>query len=172
MSANSDGICQLCPDTDTSKEPVEAQHTDRDASVHTPASDRSRSTIDRAGPVSLSALTPQTPDGSDGYRSSDDDEVYKGVVHEFRKLSVTRQMYRYHGKSSGWVFIRSAIDLKDQYATDSPKGLNRTDRREPVSAASCSLDQHRCDIYRAICSVDETDFGRRFHAVVHRLPSR
>ena len=140
MSANPDGICQLCPDTDTSKEPVEAQHTDRDASVHTPASDRSRSTIDRAGPVSLSALTPQTPDGSDGYRSSDDDEVYKGVVHEFRKLSVTRQMYRYHGKSSGWVFIRSAIDLKDQYATDSPKGLNRTDRREPVSAASCSLD--------------------------------
>ena len=49
-----------------------------------------------------------------------------------RKLSVRSQPFRYHGKSSKLVFIRSTLALKSESAGSRPD-LNK-DRRHPVSA--------------------------------------
>ena len=57
----------------------------------------------------------------------------KELVDGVRKLTVNLHPYRYHGKSSGLVFIRSALDLKTEM--DGPR-LPRKPRPGPESAVS------------------------------------
>ncbi len=47
--------------------------------------------------------------------SDNDDGLDTGLVERLCKLSVVPQPYRYHGKSSGLVLIRSAIGLRNQH---------------------------------------------------------
>ena len=81
------------------------------------------------------AISPQSP-GSDSPVDSgreDDGEMQKELVDGVRKLTVDLHPYRYHGKSSGLVFIRSALDLKT--AMDGPRPP-RKPRPGPESAVS------------------------------------
>ena len=61
-------------------------------------------------------------------------ELDKELAEGMQKLSMNSPPLRYHGKSSGLVFIRSAMALKNEYvgAQPPPKG----DGPHPVSCTS------------------------------------
>lgn len=80
------------------------------------------------------ALTPQTPAGSDEVqRSDEEDDVQLEVSRQFQKLSIAPRPYRYHGRSSALVFLRSAIDLKNQFSENPQEAQNKSSRPPPVS---------------------------------------
>ena len=121
---------QLCPDAGVAEGEL--------MQFPTPSSDAPRASSSRAEvPVNQPtlAIAPQSP-GSDHSLDSGgdgDEDVNEDLADGIRKLSVDPQPYRYHGKSSGLVFIRSALDLKAQMTGPQPQ--QKPGRgRPPVSA--------------------------------------
>ncbi|KAI0701458.1 fungal-specific transcription factor domain-containing protein [Cerioporus squamosus] len=112
-------MSKLCPDSDISNE-LGGHASDRRLAARDSGSEGSRaaSTSRVEGPSPLSSLpitTPQMPESPDEAELSDNDEaVDEGLIESLRKLSVSPQPYRYHGKSSGLVLIRTAIELRNQ----------------------------------------------------------
>ena len=79
-------------------------------------------------------VAPPTLASADTDASSEDEEAEldEDLTESMRKLSMHSQPSRYHGKSSGLVFIRSALALKNG-STGSGIALNTNEHR-PVSA--------------------------------------
>ena len=65
---------------------------------------------------------------------SDDADLDKELAEGMRKLSMQSQPFRYHGKSSALVFIRSTIALQNEYAGPWPTA--KTNPHHPVSETS------------------------------------
>ncbi|KAI0819576.1 fungal-specific transcription factor domain-containing protein [Trametes gibbosa] len=64
------------------------------------------------------AITPSSPEGGvdDGDDFSDHDEVMRNqIVSGMAKLSLQPVSLRYHGKSSGWVFIQATEGFRQEY---------------------------------------------------------
>ena len=78
-------------------------------------------------------LSPESPDN---HVESDDEEgdIDKELSDGIRKLSIHAGPFRYHGRSSGMVFIRSAINLKNEYAGSRPASSG--DAQHPASTRS------------------------------------
>ncbi|KAI0754385.1 fungal-specific transcription factor domain-containing protein [Daedaleopsis nitida] len=128
-------VNKLCPDGEPSAVALENQLSDKELDTYadSPSSNVSRPSTSRHEPSISStstalALSPQTPTGSDDFEPSDDDGG-ENVTQSLRKLSLQRD--RYHGKSSGYLLIRTAIDLKNQYAGDRPPHAKKPDHRHP-----------------------------------------
>ncbi|TFK88853.1 hypothetical protein K466DRAFT_53611 [Polyporus arcularius HHB13444] len=123
---------KLCPDTDVSGE-LDGHVSDRGLEARNTGSEGPRASTSRVeGPSPLSSLpiTPQVPGSPDDDDLSDNDEaVDKGLIESLRKLSVSPQPYRYHGKSSGLVLIQTAIEVRNQQ-------LGRSGRVEPQERES------------------------------------
>ena len=79
-------------------------------------------------------IAPPSPASADNGVASEDEEAEldEDLTESMRKLSMHSQPSRYHGKSSGLVFIRSALALKNG-STGSGITLNTNEHR-PVSA--------------------------------------
>ncbi|KAM5544146.1 hypothetical protein V8D89_002195 [Ganoderma adspersum] len=129
-------ISTLVPDTDVAKE-LDAQHPNvhPNQSLGMP-SEGAHASTSRAGepprtsPFTIPPPSPASPDN--GVPSEDEEaELDEDLTEAMRKLSMRSQPSRYHGKSSGLVFIRSALALKQ--STGSRPDLNK-DGRHPVSA--------------------------------------
>ena len=115
----------------------------------TPASERVNAGRSRAEtpliPSAPVAVAPPTPGSADLKAADDDDdpnsdseegqEPDEDLSEGMRKLSINSPPLRYHGKSSGLVFLRSALALKNEYLgfRPPPKG----DGQPPVSEPSC-----------------------------------
>ncbi|KAI0794216.1 fungal-specific transcription factor domain-containing protein [Fomes fomentarius] len=133
-------LSKLCPEEGVSRE-LETAQPEKEHLIHTPISERSGLRYNSATPPSTPAmaLTPQTPVGSDQVQQSDEeDEVQLEISRQLQTLSITPQPYRYHGRSSALVFLRSAIDLKNQYSEEPQEDQNRSSRHPPVSWSSHS----------------------------------
>ena len=79
------------------------------------------------------AAGPSTSDMSDNLDPSDDEsEVQKNVVESFNKLSINPMTYRYHGKSSGLIFIRAAQHLKGQVEAERDSSPTTTPERPAI----------------------------------------
>ncbi|KAM5544387.1 hypothetical protein V8D89_002047 [Ganoderma adspersum] len=112
-------ILQLVPDTDEAKA-LDAQHPDGhpSRSLRMP-SEQSHASGSRAAdlPRTSSPLTiaPPTLASTDAGAPSEDEEAEldEDLTEAMRKLSMHPKPSRYHGKSSGLVFIRSAQTLKN-----------------------------------------------------------
>ena len=73
------------------------------------------------------ATGPNPSDVSDNLDPSDDEsEVQKNVVESFNRLSINPMTYRYHGKSSGLIFLRAAQHFKSQVDADSASSPDTT----------------------------------------------
>ncbi|PIL25392.1 transcription factor [Ganoderma sinense ZZ0214-1] len=72
----------------------------------------------------LAPPTPRSPDGSGSRSDEEEDESDKELADGMRKLSMQSQPFRYHGKSSGLVIIRTAMALKNTYAGSPPAPLS------------------------------------------------
>ncbi|KAM5544144.1 hypothetical protein V8D89_002193 [Ganoderma adspersum] len=129
-------ISTLVPDTDVAKE-LDAQHPNihPNQSLGVP-SERAHASASHAGeppctsPFTIAPPSPASP--HNGVPSEDEEaELDEDLTEAMRKLSMRSQPSRYHGKSSGLVFIRSALALKQ--STGSRPDLNK-DGRHPVSA--------------------------------------
>ena len=127
---------QLVPDTDKAKQ-FDAKHPNGhpSQSLGIPSERPHASTSRPRAPPRTSPFTiaPPSPASGDNGVPSDDEEAEldEDLTEAMRKLSVRSQPSRYHGKSSGLVFIRSALALKG--STASRPDLNK-DCRHPVSA--------------------------------------
>ncbi|KAI1785161.1 fungal-specific transcription factor domain-containing protein [Ganoderma leucocontextum] len=128
-------VSKLCPDTDIAKE-LDDHQFDKDPThvQPTPLSERSHASGSRVEtPLTPSTLTvaPPTPGSPDNHPHSDEEEgdIDREITEGMRKLSVNLQPFRYHGRSSGMVFIRSAMALKDE-CTGSRPAL-QGDRQHP-----------------------------------------
>ncbi|KAM5544145.1 hypothetical protein V8D89_002194 [Ganoderma adspersum] len=126
-------ISTLVPDTDVAKE-LDAQHPNvhPNQSLGMP-SEGAHASTSRAGepprtsPFTIPPPSPASPDN--GVPSEDEEaELDEDLTEAMRKLSMRSQPSRYHGKSSGLVFIRSALALKQ--STGSRPDLNK-DGRHP-----------------------------------------
>ena len=111
----------------------------------TPTSEPSHASGSRVGsPLNPSGLfvAPSTSvspdnavDGDDNAHSDSEggQEPAEEISEGMRKLSISPTPLRYHGKSSGLAFIRSAMVLKNEYVgAQSPP---RRDERHPVSTS-------------------------------------
>ena len=92
----------------------------------TPASNLSRASGSQlpATPQTFSTM-PATPGSADDNQQHDDDDESENSLNEgMYRLSMNSQPFRYHGKSSGLVFIQSAMALKNEYPgyPPAPKG--------------------------------------------------
>lgn len=52
------------------------------------------------------------PTGPENFEPSDDDDSGNSVIEGMQKLTIEAPAFRYHGKSSGLTFIRSALEMK------------------------------------------------------------
>lgn len=111
---------QLNPDIDIDKE-LEAGLSDQESGTSTSLPTQAQP----ADPSKSNTLRPPMAAGpstsavSDSLDPSDDEsEVQKNVVEDFNRLSINPMTYRYHGKSSGLVFLRAAQHLKGQVEAD------------------------------------------------------
>ena len=126
-------IEQLCPEGEVSEE-YDPQLSDKEpAQLPTPVSDPSRASSSRAErPTSSPAFasTPQSPPSDDTLDSDGEHEAAadKDLADGIRKLSINLHPYRYHGKSSGLVFIRSALDLRAEVTGPRPLQAPRPER--------------------------------------------
>ncbi|RPD58799.1 hypothetical protein L226DRAFT_471250 [Lentinus tigrinus ALCF2SS1-7] len=116
---------QLCPDTDVSTE-LDGQVPDSGSTTRAIQSEGPRASTSLLGrPNTLISLpmTPRIQGSPDGDDLSDDDvNVEPGLTDTLRKLSVSASdSYRYHGKSSGMVLIRAAIEMRNQQLGGSSK---------------------------------------------------
>ncbi|KAI1785317.1 fungal-specific transcription factor domain-containing protein [Ganoderma leucocontextum] len=119
-------MSKLCPDTDISKE-LDNHQSDKDpANTLSPASEPSYdngSRVETPLTPSTLAVAPPTLGSADNGPHSDEEEAQeldKELAEGMRKLSMHSPPLRYHGKSSGLVFIRSAMALKDEYVGSPP----------------------------------------------------
>ncbi|PIL25446.1 transcription factor [Ganoderma sinense ZZ0214-1] len=127
---------KLLPDKDIEKE-LDDHASDRDLSnALTPASERSHASSSRVEiprtPSSLSVVPPTPPSAADVSQDAQSDEeeeeateLDKELAEGMRKLSMHSPPQRYHGKSSGLVFIRSAMALKNEVAPEYPPPPSR-----------------------------------------------
>ncbi|EPQ52470.1 hypothetical protein GLOTRDRAFT_117339 [Gloeophyllum trabeum ATCC 11539] len=67
---------------------------------------------------SQSSPVSATPPRSDDLDPSDDEYLHTTLTENLRKLTVDPNHHRFFGKSSGIMFIQTAIDLKNEYAGD------------------------------------------------------
>ena len=105
----------------------------------TPGSDTHRVSSSHTESAAYSpalAVTPRTPGSDYSAKSNDEDEgdVEKDLADGIRKLSINLNPYRYHGKSSGLVFIRSALELKTEMT--GPKPQQKPDADRPSVSAT------------------------------------
>ncbi|KAM5544367.1 hypothetical protein V8D89_002027, partial [Ganoderma adspersum] len=86
--------------------------------AQTPASNLSRASGYQlpTTPQTLSTMstTPRSTDDN-AQNDDDDDELDSKLNERMQSLSMNSQPFRYHGKSSGLVFIQSAMTLKNEY---------------------------------------------------------
>ena len=137
---------QLVPGADVDKE-LDTHHSDRHPSqtLGVP-SERPHASGSRAEPPRISpplTIAPPSPASADvGPPASEEDEAEldKQLTEAMRKLSMHSHPFRYHGKSSGLVFIRSALALKNQYVSTRP--LPERDRHQPVTVPFISPSPH------------------------------
>ncbi|RPD58792.1 hypothetical protein L226DRAFT_539420 [Lentinus tigrinus ALCF2SS1-7] len=115
-------INQLCPDTDVSTEP-DGQVPDG-STTRSLRSEGSRASTSRSeGPLRSLPMTPQIPGSPDeDYLSDYEEDVENGLTETLRELSVSSpESYRYHGKSSGLVLVRTAMEMRNQQLGGSGK---------------------------------------------------
>ncbi|KAM5544332.1 hypothetical protein V8D89_001992 [Ganoderma adspersum] len=123
---------KFLPDKDIAKE-LDGHQSDKDPpNALTPGSERSHASGSRVeSPLNPSGLTVAPPTPGSGENAADNDraphsdseggqELDKELVEGMQKLSMNSPPLRYHGKSSGLVFIRSAMALKNEYAGERP----------------------------------------------------
>ena len=85
------------------------------------------------------AIAPRTPESLETDPHSDEEGDIDGEIAEgMRRLSMNSHPFRYHGRSSGMVFIRSAMALRDEYA--GPRPASQGDRQHPVRAPNPHSD--------------------------------
>ncbi|KAM5544366.1 hypothetical protein V8D89_002026 [Ganoderma adspersum] len=122
---------KLIPGKDIDKE-LEDHGSDKDpTNALTPASEwshasssrvelpRTPSTLSLAPPTPASAVDdPRDPQSQEEEEEEEAAELDKELAEGMRKLSMHSPPLRYHGKSSGLVFIRSAMALKNEYAPE------------------------------------------------------
>ena len=124
------------------------------------------------------AAGPSISGTSDDLDPSDDEsELQKNVIEGFNKLSIDPLTYRYHGKSSGLVFVRAAKHLKDQIEADTsaptkegpheePPRLSKQHTPTPVSGFKC-----RCfNVLNHVAVVAE--HSRGCSGPIHWIPAR
>ena len=83
------------------------------------------------------APTPPTsgsPDNDSHTADEDEGDIDGEITEGMRRLSVNSQPFRYHGRSSTMVFIRSTIALKSECTASIP--AQQGDRQHPVSPNS------------------------------------
>ncbi|PIL25372.1 transcription factor [Ganoderma sinense ZZ0214-1] len=112
---------KLNPDVDIEKEldgGLSDQESGPSTNVAPPASPPEPPKSEGLRPPMATGPSPSAV--SDNLDPSDDEsEVQKNVVEIFDRLSLNPMTYRYHGKSSGLIFLRAAQHIKDQVETDS-----------------------------------------------------
>ncbi|EJF59336.1 hypothetical protein DICSQDRAFT_65175 [Dichomitus squalens LYAD-421 SS1] len=131
---------KLSPGIDITKE-LDSTLSDNEggSSASVGASTRSDTSTLRTGKPSTSttlsppiAASPSIPAVSDDLDPSDDEsELQKNIVDGFNRLSIDPVTYRYHGKSSGLVFVRAAKHLKDQIEADMTTTTKAQSTEEP-----------------------------------------
>ncbi|RPD69776.1 hypothetical protein L226DRAFT_264291 [Lentinus tigrinus ALCF2SS1-7] len=108
---------KICPDADFSGE-LDEHASNRGSTSRTLGSTGSRASTSRhegRSPLNSLPVTPQMPQSPDDGDLSDNDEAEdQGLIESLRKLSISPEQYRYHGKSSGLVLIRTAVELRNQ----------------------------------------------------------
>lgn len=111
---------------------------------------------------------PESPDEAE--LSDNDEAVDQGLIESLRKLSVSPQQYRYHGKSSGLVLIRTAVELRNQQLGRSGQvePQERLPYTFPVSHHSCSRFLFAASELAQVAKSPKP----RNHARIRRLPSR
>ncbi|KAM5544389.1 hypothetical protein V8D89_002049 [Ganoderma adspersum] len=125
---------QLVPNANAGQA-LDVQHPDRHPSQNLGVpSDRSHASGSHTQPPRTSpplTVAPPSPAPADNGPPSEveEAELDKELTEAMRKLSMHSQPFRYHGKSSGLVFIRSALALKNQYASSPP--MPERDRHHP-----------------------------------------
>ncbi|PIL25378.1 transcription factor [Ganoderma sinense ZZ0214-1] len=120
-------IFKLCPDSEIEKELGDRPTDNEPTHALTPASERGRASGSRAEtpliPLARTVAPPSPAAGSADDEHSDSEEgqeLDKELSEGIRKLSVHSPPLRYHGKSSGLVFIRSALALKNEVVGSPP----------------------------------------------------
>ncbi|PIL25443.1 transcription factor [Ganoderma sinense ZZ0214-1] len=116
-------INKLCPETDVANRP-DIHESDNDPPFTLlPTFEHSGSSASRASPSTL-AITPPTlsPDSPENDPRSDEEEgdIEGELAEGIRKLSIKAHPFRYHGRSSGMVFIRAAIAMKNELTGSGP----------------------------------------------------
>ena len=134
-------IFQLCPTAEASEE-LNSHSSDNGLILTMPTMfERSLTSVSRVeSPVavtpSMLTIPPPAPGPDDHDSPKDEEEVELDteLTTSMRKLSMQSQPFRYHGKSSGLVFIRSAMALKNEYSGS--RSVPKSDAHHPVSAVA------------------------------------
>ena len=85
-------------------------------------------------PTTVGLATPRTVDSRphSDEEEDDDDEFSKELTEGMQQLSIGSQASRYHGKSSGFVFMKSAMALKDELEPTDARPPPQADEQHPV----------------------------------------
>ncbi|PIL25379.1 transcription factor [Ganoderma sinense ZZ0214-1] len=121
---------KFLPDKDIAKE-LDDHQSDKDPTIApSPASERSRGGGSQVeSPLNPSGLSvvPPTPGSADNAGDNEphsdsegSQELEKELAEGMKKLSMHSPPLRYHGKSSGLVFIRSAMAMKNENVAAPP----------------------------------------------------
>nr|VWP00236.1 Mannitol 1-phosphate dehydrogenase [Ganoderma boninense] len=131
-------MSKICPDADVARR-VDVRESDKDAAPApglSPAFEGSHGGASRVSaliPPSTLAVTPPTlsPASPDHHHQSEeeDGDIDGEIAEGIGKLSLGAHPFRYHGRSSGMVFIRSTIALKNEFTGSTPKPPG--DRQHP-----------------------------------------
>ncbi|KAI0644251.1 fungal-specific transcription factor domain-containing protein [Trametes meyenii] len=101
-------------DSEPSLHPVASQPSPADSNPSQIVSSASTPTLLTRTSL-LSAMVPPSPARLDDYETSDEDDIaiQDDIVEDLRRLSLNPVARRYHGRSSGLMFMRTAMRLVD-----------------------------------------------------------
>ncbi|PIL25393.1 transcription factor [Ganoderma sinense ZZ0214-1] len=131
-------VNKYCPDRDIAKEHEPHESDNEPALALPPVLESSHASASSSlsslliSPSATLAATPPTPGSPDNHtHTGDDDEgdIDGEITEGMRRLSVNSKPFRYHGRSSTMVFIRSTIALKNQCTRSIP--AQQGDRQHP-----------------------------------------
>ncbi|KAL7280934.1 hypothetical protein ACG7TL_005883 [Trametes sanguinea] len=95
---------------------IETPQTVDSQTQPTTSPEASTSTSAGISPLAMAPPTPPAPETPDEEDLSDDDvAVQRDIIQGINKLSLNPSTLRYHGKSSGWVFIQTTAGLRQEY---------------------------------------------------------
>ncbi|KAM5544333.1 hypothetical protein V8D89_001993 [Ganoderma adspersum] len=108
---------KFCPDTDIAKELDAYESENEPALVLPPVLEGSHNSTSTLAPT---PLTPGSPSNLSYTGDEDEGDIDGEITEGMQRLSVNSKPFRYHGRSSTMVFIRSTIALKNEYTGSIP----------------------------------------------------